>query len=84
MYLSFKWTGRPIMGLFIDGGITDWASLLEFLKRLIIPITVISLNEACGLIRRIRFKCLTNKKSPMCFALEPKVPAKEPLPSSIK
>ncbi len=72
MYLSFKWTGRPIMGLFIDGGITDWASLLEFLKRLIIPITVISLNEACGLIRRIRAQMLDEQEKPYVLCIRAK------------
>ncbi|MCK9524863.1 MAG: ABC transporter permease [Limnochordia bacterium] len=72
MYLSFKWTGRPIMGLFSEGGITDWASLLEFLKRLIIPIIVISLNEACGLIRRIRAQMLDEQEKPYVLCIRAK------------
>jgi peptide/nickel transport system permease protein len=60
------------MGLFIDGGITDWASLLEFLKRLIIPITVISLNEACGLIRRIRAQMLDEQEKPYVLCIRAK------------
>ncbi|NMA64921.1 MAG: ABC transporter permease [Clostridiaceae bacterium] len=64
MYLSFKWTGKPLMGLFPEGGITDWASFVEFLKRLIIPTIVISLSGACGLIRTIRAQMLDEQEKP--------------------
>lgn len=64
MYLSFKWTGKPLMGLFPEGGIVDWASFVEFLKRLIIPTIVISLSGACGLIRSIRAQMLDEQEKP--------------------
>ena len=64
MYLSYKWTGKPLMGLFPEGGITDWASFVEFLKRLIIPTIVISLSGACGLIRSIRAQMLDEQEKP--------------------
>lgn len=64
MYLSFKITGKPIMGLFPEGGIHDWTSFLEFLKKLIIPVLVISLNGTCGLIRSIRAQMLDEQERP--------------------
>jgi peptide/nickel transport system permease protein len=64
MYLSYKWTGKPIMGLFPEGGITSWASFLDFLKRLIIPTIVISMSGACGLIRSVRAQMLDEQEKP--------------------
>ncbi len=64
MYLSYKWTGKPLMGLFPEGGITSWATFLEFLKRLIIPTIVISMSGACGLIRSIRAQMLDEQEKP--------------------
>lgn len=64
MYLSYKWTGKPIMGLFPEGGITSWATFLEFLKRLIIPVIVISTSGTCGLIRSIRAQLLDEQEKP--------------------
>lgn len=64
MYLSYKITGKPIMGLFPEGGIHDLASFLEFLKKLIIPVIVISLNGTCNLIRTIRAQMLDEQERP--------------------
>lgn len=64
MYLSYKWTGKPIMGLFPEGGITSWASFLDFLKRLIIPTIVISMSGTCGLIRSVRAQLLDEQEKP--------------------
>ena len=64
MYLSYKWTGKPIMGLFPEGGITSWAAFLDFLKRLIIPTIVISMSGACGLIRSVRAQMLDEQEKP--------------------
>lgn len=64
MYLSFKWFGTPLMGLFPEGGINSWPSFLEFLKRLIIPVIVISLSGTCGLIRSIRAQMLDEQERP--------------------
>jgi peptide/nickel transport system permease protein len=64
MFLSFKWFGKPIMGLFPDGGITSLATFLEFLKRLIIPVIVISSSGTCGLIRSIRAQMLDEQERP--------------------
>jgi peptide/nickel transport system permease protein len=64
MYLSYKWTGKPIMGLFPEGGITSWATFLDFLKRLIIPTIVISMSGTCGLIRSIRAQMLDEQEKP--------------------
>ncbi len=64
MFLSYKWTGKPVMGLFPEGGIHSWASFLEFLKRLIIPTIVISMSGACSLIRSIRAQMLDEQEKP--------------------
>ncbi len=64
MYMSYKWTGKPIMGLFPEGGITSWAAFLDFLKRLIIPTIVISMSGACGLIRSVRAQMLDEQEKP--------------------
>jgi peptide/nickel transport system permease protein len=64
MYLSFKLTGKPIMGLFPEGGITSWATFLDFLKRLIIPTIVISMSGTCGLIRSVRAQMLDEQEKP--------------------
>jgi peptide/nickel transport system permease protein len=64
MYFSYKWTGKPIMGLFPEGGITSWATFLDFLKRLIIPTIVISMSGTCGLIRSIRAQMLDEQEKP--------------------
>ena len=63
MFLSYKWTGTPIMG-FADGAITSWASLLEFVKSLIIPIIVIGTASTCGLIRSVRAQMLDEQEKP--------------------
>ena len=52
------------MGLFPEGGITSWASFLDFLKRLIIPTIVISMSGACGLIRSVRAQMLDEQEKP--------------------
>lgn len=64
MYISYKWTGTPLMGLFPEGGITSWDSFVEFLTRLIIPVIVISTSGTCGLIRRIRSQLLDEQEKP--------------------
>ncbi len=64
MYMSYKWTGKPIMGLFPEGGITSWTAFLDFLKRLIIPTIVISMSGACGLIRSVRAQMLDEQEKP--------------------
>lgn len=72
MYVSFRLTGKPLMGLFPEGGITDWPSFLEFLKRLIIPVIVISTSGACGLIRRVRAQLLDEQGKPYVLCLRAK------------
>lgn len=64
MYLSYKWTGKPVMGLFPEGGVHDWASFTGFLSRLVIPVIVISLGGTCGLIRSIRAQMLDEQERP--------------------
>ena len=61
MYLSFKWTGDPLLGLFsnemLQNGI-HWYNLAEFLKRMIIPAIVIGTSNTCGVIRTVRAQML--------------------------
>jgi peptide/nickel transport system permease protein len=64
MFLSYKWFGKPIMGLLPEGGITSWPTFLEFLKKLIIPVIVISMSGTCGLIRSIRAQMLDEQEKP--------------------
>lgn len=64
MYLSFVWFGTPMMGLFPEGGIRDWAGVGYFLSHLIIPIIVIGLNGTCGLIRSVRAQLLDEMSKP--------------------
>ena len=63
MYLSFRWTGKPIMG-FPEVGVTDLASLLEWCKSLIIPIIVIGTGNTCSLIRTVRAQMLDEQQLP--------------------
>ena len=71
MYLSYVWTGQPIMG-FPDFGVTDWASFVEWCKSLIIPILVIGLGNTCSLIRTVRAQMLDEQQLPYVLALRAK------------
>lgn len=64
MFLSYKWFGKPLMGLFPEGGIHSWSSFLEFLSKLVIPVIVISMSGTCGLIRSIRAQMLDEQERP--------------------
>ena len=64
MFLSFKWFGKPIMGLFPEGGIHSVSSFLDFLSRLVIPIIVIGTGGTCGLIRSVRAQMLDEQQQP--------------------
>lgn len=64
MYLSYVWFGTPMMGLFPEGGIRDWAGVVYFLSHMIIPIIVIGLNGTCGLIRSVRAQLLDEMSKP--------------------
>lgn len=64
MFFSYKLTGNAIMGMFPEGGIVDFASFLDFLKRLIIPILVIGLGGTCSGIRSTRALMLDEQTRP--------------------
>ena len=64
MYISYQLTGTAVMGLFPEGGIVDFASFLDFLKRLIIPIIVIGLGGTCSSIRSTRALMLDEQTRP--------------------
>lgn len=63
MYLSYVWFGTPMMGLFPEGGIRDWAGVVYFLSHLIIPLIVIGLNGTCSLIRTVRAAAGRNEQA---------------------
>ncbi len=52
MYLSYKWTGDPNLGLELKSGVGP------FLKSLIIPLIVIGTSGTCGIIRSVRAQML--------------------------
>ncbi len=61
MFLSFKWTGNAMVGLFsqdmVVNGINS-GNIDEFLKRMIIPTIVIGTAGTCGIIRQVRGQML--------------------------
>lgn len=61
MYLSFKWTGDPLLGLFskemLQNGL-HWYNFGEFLQRMVIPTIVIGTSGTCGVIRTVRAQML--------------------------
>ena len=71
MYLSFVWTGKPIMGL-PDYGITSWATLVEWAKSLVIPVIVIGTGNTCSLIRTVRAQMLDEQQLPYTLAARAK------------
>ena len=61
MYLSFKWTGDPLLGLFSTEMLQEGVHLYnfgEFLQRMIIPTIVIGTSGTCGIIRTVRAQML--------------------------
>lgn len=61
MYLSFEWTGDPLLGLFskdmLQNGI-HLSNLLDMCKRMIIPTIVIGTAGTCSVIRIVRAQML--------------------------
>ncbi|MCQ2612261.1 MAG: ABC transporter permease [Treponemataceae bacterium] len=61
MYLSFVWTGDPLLGIFSDEMLQNGFSMQyfgEFCKRMIIPVVVIGTSGTCGVIRTVRAQML--------------------------
>ncbi|HEY8501038.1 MAG TPA: ABC transporter permease [Clostridia bacterium] len=61
MFLSFKYTGDPLIGLFSEEILREGLRLSnfgDFLKHLIIPVIVIGTSNTCGVIRIIRAQML--------------------------
>lgn len=61
MYLSFKWTGDPLLGLFNKEMLQNGVHLYnfgDFLRRMIIPTIVIGTAGTCGIIRTVRAQML--------------------------
>lgn len=71
MFISYKWFGKPIMGI-PNTPITDLATLMEFLKSMIIPIIVIGTGGTCGLIRSTRAQMLDEQEKPYVLATRAK------------
>ncbi len=63
MFLSYKWFGKPIMGL-PDMPPTSWPAIKEWVKHMIIPIIVIGTSGTCGLIRSTRAQMLDEQARP--------------------
>lgn len=63
MFLSFKWFGKPLMGL-PDTPIESFADILNYAKHLIIPVIVIGTGGTCGLIRSVRAQMLDEQEKP--------------------
>ena len=61
MFTAFKLTGDTMLGLFspaMQNAPWSWAKVVDLLKHCIIPVTVIGLNNTCGLIRTMRSQML--------------------------
>lgn len=71
MYASFKWTGKPLMGL-PDFGITSPAAFWAWVKSLIIPVLVIGTSGTCSLIRSVRAQMLDEQQQPYVLATRAK------------
>ena len=71
MFASVKLTGKPLMGL-PDVPITSWATFVEWLESMIIPILVIGTSGTCGLIRTCRAQFLDEHGKPYVLALRAK------------
>lgn len=64
MYLSFKWTGNSLLGLFSNDMLQNGLTLSnfgDFMKRMIIPTIVIGTAGTCGVIRTVRAQMLDEK-----------------------
>ncbi len=71
MFLSYKILGQPIMGIPKDP-ITDFESLGNLVKSLVIPVVVIGLQGTCGLIRQVRAQMLDEQERPYVLATRAK------------
>lgn len=71
MYASVQILGKPLMGL-PDFPITSWATFLEWVQRMIIPILVIGTSGTCSLIRTCRAQLLDEQGRPYVLALRAK------------
>jgi peptide/nickel transport system permease protein len=65
MYLSYKWNGILLMGLFSPQFIEaawSWAKLWDLVKHMVIPVVVIGTSGTCSLIRVMRGQLLDELK----------------------
>lgn len=67
MYLSYRITGTPVMGLPGEG-----ATVGMWVKSLIIPVIVIGTGGTCSLIRTIRAQMLDEQQQPYVLAVRAK------------
>lgn len=64
MYISFKWTGNSLLGLFSNDMLQNGLTLSnfgDFMKRMIIPTIVIGMSGTCSVIRTVRAQMLDEK-----------------------
>lgn len=75
MFLSFKYTGNALVGLFtqdmLENGI-HWYNLGDFLQRMIIPTVVIGTANTCGIIRQVRGQMLDEQTKQYTLTLRAK------------
>lgn len=67
MYLSFKFFGDPMLGLFsneMTGAAWSFAKFIDLLKHMVIPVIVIGTANTCGLIRVMRGQMLDEIDKP--------------------
>ena len=65
MYLSYRWYGTLLMGLFSPQFIEaawSWAKLWDLVKHMVIPVIVIGTSGTCSLIRVMRGQLLDELK----------------------
>lgn len=75
MFLSFRYTGNALVGLFtqdmMENGI-HWYNFADFLKRMIIPTIVIGTAGTCGIIRQVRGQMLDEQTKHYTLTLRAK------------
>ncbi len=67
MYLSYRWFGTGVGGLFSDefvGAPWSWAKVIDLLKHLWVPVVVLGVAGTAGLIRVLRANLLDQLEMP--------------------
>ncbi len=75
MFLSFRYTGNALVGLFTQDMLENGINLYnfgEFCKRMIIPTIVIGTSGTCGIIRQVRGQMLDEQTKQYILTLRAK------------